>query len=327
MSENYLTKLDPIGSVLASDLYITVYDIDSNIYQVFLTGSLSILNGSMIDNGGICVGTFSPASVITLDEHSRKIANIPEDATYLAWAYPLSGLNILEDNIKRKLKAEVPEISFILFGGFLFFDDKYQLLQANAVYGGNNISFGPPKNINYMDVYTSLIKSGRLQEVTTQELLDLKVTEFCWINPNEKIGTTEIAPYGGFLYVYEDKKVQYFEIVQASPDQEFNPFLDGKTPFSSIQNCLKYMETEFDEQIEGLSDKEIIIKLTQKCKEFKEKVDELQDVFSCKQCMSNPQDMAFGCGHMLCHDCAKTAETSCPICREDIETRINLYYT
>lgn len=322
----YLTQLEPLGSVLAPELFITVYDVDSNIYQVFLTGTLSILNGSIIDSGGLSVGSFSPVSAITMDEHTRKIGNIPEDAAYMAWAYPLSGLNILEDSIKRKLDPATPEISFILFGGFLFFNENNELLQANAIYSGNNISFDKPKEINYGYVHSTLVKAGRLQDVTRQELIDIGVTHYCWINPNEKIGTLEIAPFGGFMYVYTDKKVQYFEIIKASEDQQFDPFLDGKTPFSSIQNCLKYIETEFDEKMEGLNDKEIIIRITEKCKEFKAKVDELQDVFSCKQCMVNPQNVAFNCGHMLCHECARTVDT-CPMCRVEITSRLDLFYS
>lgn len=44
----------------------------------------------------------------------------------------------------------------------------------------------------------------------------------------------------------------------------------------------------------------------------------------CPICLSNPKDMAFGCGHQTCCECGTDLET-CPICRSPIHTRIKLY--
>nr|XP_043617578.1 E3 ubiquitin-protein ligase RGLG2-like [Erigeron canadensis]XP_043617579.1 E3 ubiquitin-protein ligase RGLG2-like [Erigeron canadensis] len=44
----------------------------------------------------------------------------------------------------------------------------------------------------------------------------------------------------------------------------------------------------------------------------------------CPICLTNPKDMAFGCGHQTCCECGQTLQ-SCPICRKSIETRIKLY--
>ncbi|KAA8548164.1 hypothetical protein F0562_004575 [Nyssa sinensis] len=44
----------------------------------------------------------------------------------------------------------------------------------------------------------------------------------------------------------------------------------------------------------------------------------------CPICLSNPKDMAFGCGHQTCCDCGQDLEL-CPICRSSIQTRIKLY--
>ncbi|KAI4345068.1 hypothetical protein L6164_012235 [Bauhinia variegata] len=44
----------------------------------------------------------------------------------------------------------------------------------------------------------------------------------------------------------------------------------------------------------------------------------------CDVCLSNPKDMAFGCGHMTCKECG-VALSSCPICRQQITTRLRLY--
>ncbi|GAB4829272.1 E3 ubiquitin-protein ligase rglg2 [Ancistrocladus abbreviatus] len=44
----------------------------------------------------------------------------------------------------------------------------------------------------------------------------------------------------------------------------------------------------------------------------------------CPICLSNPKDMAFGCGHQTCCECGEDLQ-SCPICRQEIQTRIRLY--
>ncbi|KAL6530340.1 hypothetical protein OROHE_014693 [Orobanche hederae] len=42
----------------------------------------------------------------------------------------------------------------------------------------------------------------------------------------------------------------------------------------------------------------------------------------CPNCLNNPKDMLFGCGHQTC-DCGKQIEL-CPLCRKGIEIRIKL---
>ncbi|XP_044493871.1 E3 ubiquitin-protein ligase RGLG5-like [Mangifera indica] len=44
----------------------------------------------------------------------------------------------------------------------------------------------------------------------------------------------------------------------------------------------------------------------------------------CPICLTNPKDMAFGCGHQTCCDCGEDLQL-CPICRNSIHTRIKLY--
>lgn len=44
----------------------------------------------------------------------------------------------------------------------------------------------------------------------------------------------------------------------------------------------------------------------------------------CPICLTNPKDMAFGCGHLTCRECG-TSISLCPLCREPIKTRIRLY--
>ncbi|KAK4393748.1 E3 ubiquitin-protein ligase RGLG3 [Sesamum angolense] len=45
---------------------------------------------------------------------------------------------------------------------------------------------------------------------------------------------------------------------------------------------------------------------------------------ACPICLTNPKDMAFGCGHLTCKDCGVSI-SSCPLCRQPITTRLRLY--
>ncbi|XP_073293698.1 E3 ubiquitin-protein ligase RGLG3-like [Primulina huaijiensis] len=44
----------------------------------------------------------------------------------------------------------------------------------------------------------------------------------------------------------------------------------------------------------------------------------------CPICLTNPKDMAFGCGHLTCRDCGVSLSL-CPMCREPITTRLRLF--
>ncbi|PIA28491.1 hypothetical protein AQUCO_06900041v1 [Aquilegia coerulea] len=44
----------------------------------------------------------------------------------------------------------------------------------------------------------------------------------------------------------------------------------------------------------------------------------------CPICLTNPKDMAFGCGHLTCKECGITM-SNCPMCRQPITTRLRLY--
>ncbi|XP_027920351.1 E3 ubiquitin-protein ligase RGLG3-like [Vigna unguiculata] len=45
---------------------------------------------------------------------------------------------------------------------------------------------------------------------------------------------------------------------------------------------------------------------------------------ACPICLTNPKDMAFGCGHTTCKECGVTL-SSCPMCRQPITTRLRLF--
>ncbi|XP_027123042.1 E3 ubiquitin-protein ligase RGLG2-like [Coffea arabica] len=48
------------------------------------------------------------------------------------------------------------------------------------------------------------------------------------------------------------------------------------------------------------------------------------DSHLCPICLTDPKNMAFGCGHQTCCECGQDLQL-CPICRDTISTRIKLY--
>ncbi|XP_057730161.1 E3 ubiquitin-protein ligase RGLG4-like isoform X2 [Arachis stenosperma] len=45
---------------------------------------------------------------------------------------------------------------------------------------------------------------------------------------------------------------------------------------------------------------------------------------ACPVCLTNAKELAFGCGHMTCRDCASRL-SNCPICRERITSRLRVF--
>lgn len=44
----------------------------------------------------------------------------------------------------------------------------------------------------------------------------------------------------------------------------------------------------------------------------------------CPVCMDRRKDLAFGCGHLVCHECSAALDR-CPVCRQPVASRIRLY--
>lgn len=49
-----------------------------------------------------------------------------------------------------------------------------------------------------------------------------------------------------------------------------------------------------------------------------------QNQSACPVCLTDARDLAFGCGHMTCRDCASKL-SHCPICRVRITSRLRVY--
>ena len=169
-------------------------------------------------------GTMSPKHKVTLELEKRKAAGVPEDALYFAFAYPLTPQS--DGWFDAALNAPSLSLgarSFLVSGGFLYFDAYGKCIQVNAVsseYGlESQLEFDGPHRASH-EAVAQLRAAGRLQPVTWKQLRAAGALEFCWVHPWERFGAERVAlakyestiPNGAFLYAHEDGHVTFYSL-------------------------------------------------------------------------------------------------------------------
>jgi len=154
-------------------------------------------------------GQISPLHAITLDSETKAAANIPESATFFAWAYPM----VLEPGCRRPTGEA--EASFIEYGGYIYFNDHQNVVGTNstrpASLGTLGLMFGRPQ-ILPGSIAEQMTKQGRFQEITLEALASKGATHFGWIRPGEF--QMEVASADGcFTYKFADGALKYFPVV------------------------------------------------------------------------------------------------------------------
>eukprot|EP00930_Biecheleria_cincta_P000938 TRINITY_DN102120_c0_g1_i1.p1 TRINITY_DN102120_c0_g1~~TRINITY_DN102120_c0_g1_i1.p1 ORF type:complete len:611 (-),score=81.33 TRINITY_DN102120_c0_g1_i1:35-1867(-) len=140
----------------------------------------------------------------------------PALARDMCWGYPLvSASGELASEVQNHFMcvSMSPEMAFLAYGGFLFFDSagKFVGVQAVASSGGIEhqayLTFQQPRP--WRQVFTpALQEAKRFDNVTLPSLLRNGAKQFAWINPSEelKLGaeTWEPSSTGAFVYVFGD---------------------------------------------------------------------------------------------------------------------------
>jgi hypothetical protein len=110
-------------------------------------------------------------------------------------------------------------MSFLLYGGFIYFNAQNQVIAANAIVGfGEGLSFSPPRRWK-RQFSPALRRQQRFQEITIDNFREAQFTEFCWLCPGEHIAcdnSTEvfkIGDFGGFVYFSPTRGDIYFEVL------------------------------------------------------------------------------------------------------------------
>ena len=156
-------------------------------------------------------GFLAPMTKVTLPDEVKESAGIPVNAVYYAFAYPLE---CLAGQMQRLLNAEAgnPEefawLEFFLIGGFMYLDEKKNVLRCNALALTVQPAFlflaGPFTHSGNM---TKVLKeSGRLRPQPLEPVARYaQFTDMAWINSSEKPGgvglsDTEDWADGAFYY-------------------------------------------------------------------------------------------------------------------------------
>eukprot|EP01084_Bolivina_argentea_P114720 204190_1 len=185
-------------------------------------------------------GAWSPPHRVNLDPKSRRLANIPLDATKFSWFYPAKEIPIDVLNLQKnktivaKWKENASVMSLII-GGYSYFNDDNQLLLENTLVPGAKVGlqFGPPLKWNH-EFSAKLIKQERFHKITFSHMIKTGAIYFGWIFPFEELfdydgNSRVISDYGAFAYLWHDpaettrnvkwEMDRYFEVVPSKVEQ------------------------------------------------------------------------------------------------------------
>ncbi|CAF1077633.1 unnamed protein product [Rotaria magnacalcarata] len=317
-----LERLGPFG-IRPTNISLSIIQ-DSDMYQVQVDGQLRALAKYIdIEN----VGQHAPIAPVTLNRAARDAAHIPQDATHFCWAYPPVGFTQLSQKkkaeIDQKLASDDPDYTFLALGGFAYFrfdNCTFKKLQINSlVKADSGLNFNGPHR--WQAEYTEhLFNEGRFQDVTISELLELGIKYYCFINPREKLKSSQPdgaiwipADNGGFVYLYDMKGMPhiydcYFTVAHQSSTASITT---GVMPFSLItkkhQSTLRQRPSSEDD-----SRTESLLSVSH----------ETTDQFNCSICLVRTVRCIFiPCKHMCtCAECAESVKEKlhsvCPICRK-----------
>lgn len=164
------------------------------------------------------LGTISPVGEITLPAEARDSANIPQNATLFAFAYPLAGMGQLSEDQTKHINLGDLAHAFLSFGGYVYFDANGKALVVNAIDAGPGLWFDGPHKLHKTTMVT-LQKQGRMQPVTAGFLRTTGARNFCWIRPGEPLPNLPVpCTNGAFAYDYggDGADNRYFRVIESS---------------------------------------------------------------------------------------------------------------
>jgi nicotinamidase-related amidase len=199
--------LGPFGVERADSLKISMDLATLRDFELQLQGPMRQLEGK-ISNRGCC----TPFNEITLPQEVREQAKIPSAAKTFAFAYPLPGITAVAENERTTfLSAGAdPNMRFILYGGFVYFDERMRVLAANALGGGQDLCFSGPQK--WRKEYTNeLVSENRFKPITLKNLRDAGARHFTWIHAGETllaVGQEAWVPakHGAFVYLFSEDR-------------------------------------------------------------------------------------------------------------------------
>ena len=215
-----------------------------------------LANVSDVSNGRLAVHAdgstplmchLSPCAPVTLSAEDRHAADIPVDAAFFVFAYPLQsdaqgageaqGRGKKTPQLARQRSYRHTTLDFFLsLGGYVYIDAaKESVVAVRSLARGPGLSFGRTLLADYQSgsvpLRASLWGSGRMVVPTLHDVLACGVRRFCWLAPNEQIPGVDATvgadlwPHGAFVYLYDENEARFdclFRVVKASRHAAFD---------------------------------------------------------------------------------------------------------
>jgi len=164
-------------------------------------------------------GLLSPRSAVTLEEDERSRADLPQNAAFFAYAYPVLGaenIELIRNSSPQTMQmCSDPNLAFVCFGGYAYFDAEGRLAGCTA-----RVDRGPQAEAlhfresapSWQDdaLLQQLEKAERFQRVTVPGQVEQRATAHAWVLPNE--GSTDPSDKGGFVFKFEDRNPLWFKL-------------------------------------------------------------------------------------------------------------------
>jgi len=147
-----------------------------------------------------------------------------------------------------------PFVCLLMFGGFLYFNNVYDIVAINSVCfdevkdNTSALYLGASAPLPLMSV-DPLHQANRWKAVTLPRLRKMGYTHFAWICPSEFLGDSIFTRSGGFAYLHTDpKKSCYFPVTPKVSGPKDNADFDkqGKPELITFDNVVKFVPQPYD---------------------------------------------------------------------------------
>ena len=150
----------------------------------------------------------SPFSPIRCPWHQRMYMHIPLNAHWFVWAHPIMSDDGRNHQLRRR-QAQNDHISFLTYGGFVYFDEFGNVIKINGIRPGNTLTFQGPFALTatHREALQVLHSKNRLCPVDS-DLKEYGVTRFAWVLPKEFDSLD--CPLGAFVFEYADSSLSRY---------------------------------------------------------------------------------------------------------------------
>jgi len=195
-------------------------------------------------------GQLSPKFKLWSSSKARKEAQIPIEAVWCCYSYPLDVLwksGQAEASLRSHNLEHLSELYFLMTGGYMYFDKYFKIVQVNAIQSLRRwdeydepeqedpgiLRFSLPSEFPpaYID---NLVREDRVKPVRFKAMRSKGAKFFAWIGPNEEFTDVQrnrrnFGRLGGFLFLFHSlyerdahltAKNKFFAVVSGSSDRD-----------------------------------------------------------------------------------------------------------